>query len=533
MVRENLHDFLVARWKRISRPSSTLPIFIDAVCINQSDTRERNHQVAMMSDVYENADEVVIWLGKFSSLRSVTAVICYEAVERLLRLYGGKCAKFLGCDVNPGSFESGVARLETERWQQFHYHLIRPIVVSVWACCRNLRLGEAAYFQRRWVYGEMALAKKKQVFLGPLSLNWSKVSHMHAFIRDFYINDRFPPILFDNLNRSTDTRKSLAWVLERWSYTVFELPHDQIYAFIGLSRQSSSFPILYGCSTLELLLGTVIFCLTERIAEVQNGMLESPIASLDELWAIGNIVAKLKVSLLPSFSATIPEAGQDCESSGLLKYAVEQCPSKFNVTFWTMDSLVQQILPLTDSIELIVTPPPFRLQIRELCEKAESSHLAVLEISCANQDKGLLILLLSRSESLPAQARSDFSSEQYIVKGRLLVGITYSQDFTMYLNAEQYGSNGLPGIWLQDFGSTGCDFVVPRDHYQAMVILAGLPEEQNIRAAAFQGLYEPVGFALEEVKFSRFSLDLRDEDSLTEDRQPEVWWAPAGAHLSG
>jgi len=38
-------------------------IWVDQICIDQSSTQERNHQVRLMSKVYTQASEVLIWLG--------------------------------------------------------------------------------------------------------------------------------------------------------------------------------------------------------------------------------------------------------------------------------------------------------------------------------------------------------------------------------------------------------------------------------------------------------------------------------------
>ncbi|KAF1996060.1 heterokaryon incompatibility, partial [Amniculicola lignicola CBS 123094] len=38
-------------------------MWIDALCINQEDMQERNHQVQLMGPIYANATKVVIWLG--------------------------------------------------------------------------------------------------------------------------------------------------------------------------------------------------------------------------------------------------------------------------------------------------------------------------------------------------------------------------------------------------------------------------------------------------------------------------------------
>jgi len=53
-------------WNALShlqhRPSS-LPIWIDAICINQEDISERNSQLRMMSHIYFRAKRVLVWLG--------------------------------------------------------------------------------------------------------------------------------------------------------------------------------------------------------------------------------------------------------------------------------------------------------------------------------------------------------------------------------------------------------------------------------------------------------------------------------------
>lgn len=39
-------------------------IWIDAICINQGDVRERGHQVRTMANIYSRASRVIIWLGQ-------------------------------------------------------------------------------------------------------------------------------------------------------------------------------------------------------------------------------------------------------------------------------------------------------------------------------------------------------------------------------------------------------------------------------------------------------------------------------------
>ncbi|KAH8626752.1 heterokaryon incompatibility [Alternaria alternata] len=64
-VRQNLFEFLAtAREKAASDASASLgPFWVDALCIDQSDVLERNHQVRQMGTIYRNAAQVYVWLG--------------------------------------------------------------------------------------------------------------------------------------------------------------------------------------------------------------------------------------------------------------------------------------------------------------------------------------------------------------------------------------------------------------------------------------------------------------------------------------
>jgi hypothetical protein len=62
-VGENLYQFLYAA----RSTNITNPLWIDALCINQSHEREKNHQVSQMGDIYKMSDKVFVWLGVLDS----------------------------------------------------------------------------------------------------------------------------------------------------------------------------------------------------------------------------------------------------------------------------------------------------------------------------------------------------------------------------------------------------------------------------------------------------------------------------------
>lgn len=54
---------LAAALRALSPLHSRRTIWIDALCINQKDTTERNHQVQFMKQIYAKASRVIVWLG--------------------------------------------------------------------------------------------------------------------------------------------------------------------------------------------------------------------------------------------------------------------------------------------------------------------------------------------------------------------------------------------------------------------------------------------------------------------------------------
>ncbi|KAF2826023.1 HET-domain-containing protein, partial [Ophiobolus disseminans] len=63
-VGKNLWDFL--REFRRRKAATDVLLWVDAICIDQSNVKERNHQVAQMRDIYTMASSVIVWLGPSS-----------------------------------------------------------------------------------------------------------------------------------------------------------------------------------------------------------------------------------------------------------------------------------------------------------------------------------------------------------------------------------------------------------------------------------------------------------------------------------
>lgn len=63
-VTQNLFDALKAiRKSQQSQSAHSTNWWVDALCINQDDMNERNHQIKLMRIIYLRADSVLAWLG--------------------------------------------------------------------------------------------------------------------------------------------------------------------------------------------------------------------------------------------------------------------------------------------------------------------------------------------------------------------------------------------------------------------------------------------------------------------------------------
>lgn len=58
-VSKSLHSAL----RRLRQRNIPIPVWVDAICVNQADTLERTRQVSMMSSIYQMAEVVWVWLG--------------------------------------------------------------------------------------------------------------------------------------------------------------------------------------------------------------------------------------------------------------------------------------------------------------------------------------------------------------------------------------------------------------------------------------------------------------------------------------
>ncbi|KAH8602297.1 heterokaryon incompatibility protein-domain-containing protein, partial [Bisporella sp. PMI_857] len=77
-VRSNLWSALF----KLRRNDKNRLLWVDALCINQRNVNERNHQVALMKEIFTQAAEVIVWLGPEADDSDLAMDFLYDASSR-------------------------------------------------------------------------------------------------------------------------------------------------------------------------------------------------------------------------------------------------------------------------------------------------------------------------------------------------------------------------------------------------------------------------------------------------------------------
>jgi hypothetical protein len=219
-IRENLHHFLEVFRVNLKRASY---IWIDQLCMKQSDDKERNHQVGIMNQIYARAIEVLVWLGPESNGSDI-AIRHIRHVSSCLHHY--------------------------QALPSFDVKLEQPIV----------QLLTRPYFTRLWIVQEILLATKATVMCGS---EWIKLAHLRDytsyFLRLSEDSTKQVTQATSLLRLSRLSRYSFHDLICRFSNNECVDPRDKVYGLLGILNQHTRPEIDYRKSTEEVFFEAVKF----------------------------------------------------------------------------------------------------------------------------------------------------------------------------------------------------------------------------------------------------------------------------------
>lgn len=167
-VADNLWSFLQQFGN--SHRATEMLLWIDAICINQTDADEKSAQVNMMWSLYENAQLVLVWLGVGdSSTESVFSVL--EGFAKL-----DTSAKEEGPDLAIVSVDQLDGRIISK-------HGSAPGVRE--QILEDLRtLTHHQYFYRMWTYQELINAPTIEILSGEAHCSWNDLAVLGETLMD-------------------------------------------------------------------------------------------------------------------------------------------------------------------------------------------------------------------------------------------------------------------------------------------------------------------------------------------------------------
>lgn len=210
-VQPNLFDAL----KSLRGRETTVALWIDAICINQIDSVEKNHQVSLMGQIYTKAKNVAAWIGP-ETPGSEFAFQCLE----LMALSDGIRREADGLQGS-GQLLATLPRIE-------------PPAEELRTLCRR------EYWQRAWIRQEFLLAKDITLYCGSSSISWAKfgVQAMVANVKDV---DEVPEsrlvgdFFFHRQKMNPPRPKTLEAHLNRYGMSKCSDLRDRVLSLLSLS----------------------------------------------------------------------------------------------------------------------------------------------------------------------------------------------------------------------------------------------------------------------------------------------------------
>ena len=200
-------------------------LWIDAICVNQKDLKERSRQVGRMANLYRLADCVVVWLGPGKSDSSY-------GVRLLEELSSKVTVHWTRQTMEPAS--NGADK----HWANMNEEL--PYGDK--ELCAILSLTSCPWFERLWIWQEIRLAKSSAMMIcGSDTIPWESFRtalfclHEKVFVISNQLTDRVEKIYF--LANTEFPRNFPSFMIDT-RHCKYTDPRDRVYAILSLLESS-------------------------------------------------------------------------------------------------------------------------------------------------------------------------------------------------------------------------------------------------------------------------------------------------------
>jgi hypothetical protein len=264
IVRQNLYSAL----QHLRLHTEPRRLWIDAICIDQWNTLERNHQVGMMCDIFSVTSRVIAWWGPE-----------LDTTQRIFDCFAQSPTKV-------------------------HYRTLSMYQADVAA------VPTLAYWSRVWIVQEIVVAREITIQWGPYTLAWAD------FTKKLRRDKSYAMILKTIGLRDYDSRqRNLVNLLYATEVTQCTDPRDKVFALLGLINNDLSEPMAADYSMSPCM----VYCKAIRTIYKEACLTFHNQSPLSEYYCHSRL----------SYPETHPAAG-DCDGSscGRRRYCLNILPWK-------------------------------------------------------------------------------------------------------------------------------------------------------------------------------------------------------------
>jgi ankyrin repeat protein len=316
-VTENL--YLALRHLRYTYEDRIL--WIDAICINQGNHKERGHQVRQMGSIYKRAERVIIWLG--------AATPETDAVFQFMRRLEQESNKY---PCNSWKASDG-------RWRELWWDMLESLNQLSVEGDGLMSLLHRPWFKRVWIIQEVANARSARVVCGAESVSARIFAIMPSLVEvtpDLQCQSILDIMPGPSRNHSWWIQeRDLKRLLVQFQGSEASDPRDHVYALLGVASDAYSNNTLkpdYTKCLADVIKDTVAFLLS--FPENWTSTHQLPNWTLSELRQNLNFLANeiLAWSVEKNYQATtetlicredVSVNGDTVRDRGLLRTAVD------------------------------------------------------------------------------------------------------------------------------------------------------------------------------------------------------------------
>ncbi|RBR05167.1 uncharacterized protein FIESC28_11416 [Fusarium coffeatum] len=257
-VRSNVYSFL-----RQAQRQGPRNLWIDSICINQSDIPERNSQVGLMSEIFGEAELVTVWLGQTSpALERAFRMLDsgFDADTVTIRAAAGQpvFAKF-SPDECSSLFEACGAAIWTRRWVKQEIMLPESVILS----CGEASVSISVFFAVMDALIDYETFHDHTMHASESSIEGCVEQSETCFFHATNYNQRLRQcanvLAFYSATRSKQRQISLPVLLSMFQDSDCTDFRDHVYAFRGVMEQGMALRVDYDMRNIGMFLMTLDF----------------------------------------------------------------------------------------------------------------------------------------------------------------------------------------------------------------------------------------------------------------------------------